>query len=176
MVFDSGYSELPRNITPKVNLPNIPDPSAIIDLSSASDVITRHPLCDENLLKDIDGLASIASMPSTPQLDQILSASGLSDISKKLDPKAMFSGVPEFTGLISMPGIPDKIDFKKEAKALASDVLKKLDIDNPLSELCGQIQGFGGDAQDELGKINIIPDINSNMPNIDTPNIIDELF
>jgi hypothetical protein len=176
-LFDSGYSELPRSITPKFDhlAPKIPELTSNISASGVSNLITRHPLCDENLLKDIDGLASMSSLPSIPNLEDVLSASGLSGIPKKLDPKAMFNGVPEFTGLQDILGIPDldDIDYEKEAKALADDVLSQLNITNPLADLCGQVQGAGADLQDQLSQTEINKGVNNLMPNIDVPKFTD---
>ncbi len=181
MVFDSGYSDLPRNLTPKFDVPDIPTADSIINLGNAAGVVTSHPLCDKNLLKDIDGVASLASLPSVPNLEDVLNASGIPQIPDKLDPKAMFTGVPEFTGLQDIPGIPDSfadkltnIDFKNEAKALADDVLNQLNISNPLDDLCSQVQGAGADLQDQLGTLpDLSPNINNQMPNIDIPKFTD---
>ena len=111
MVFDSGYSDLPRNITPKFDVPDIPSADSLIDIGAGANLLTGsfgggHPLCDKNLLKDVDGVMSLASLPSLPNLEQVLSATGIPDIPEKLDPKAMFTGVPEFTGLQDLPGLP----------------------------------------------------------------------
>jgi len=181
MVFDSGYSDLPRNITPKFDVPDIPTADSIINLGNAAGVVTSPPLCDKNLLKDIDGVASLASLPSVPNLEDVLNASGIPQIPEKLDPKSMFTGVPEFTGLQDIPGIPDSvadkltnIDFKNEAKALADDVLNQLNISNPLDDLCSQVQGGGADLQDQLGTLpDLSPNINNQMPNIDIPKFTD---
>ena len=177
----SGYSDIPGSFTPKFDVPDIPSAASVVNATNAAQVITKHPLCDKNLLKDIDGLASLASLPSLPNIEDVLSASGIPDIPEKLDPKAMFTGVPEFTGLQSMPGIPDSImdkitslDFKKEAMGLADDVLNQLNISNPLDDLCSQVQGAGADAQDLLKQIpDPSPNINAQMPNIDIPKFTD---
>ena len=176
MVFDSGYSDLPRNITPKFDLPDIPSADSIINASRAADVITGNPLCDKNLLKDIDGIMSLSTMPSLPNVEDILSASGLNNIGESLDPEAMFSGIPTLSELPEMLGIPniDEIDWEKEAMALADDALAALNIENPLADLCAQVQGAGADAQDLLGQIpDPSPNINAQMPNIDVPKFTD---
>jgi len=174
MVFESGYSDLPRNITPKFPSPDIPHPDSVIRATNAADLITEHPLCNENLLKDIDGVMSLSSMPSLPNLESLLSASGLSSLPGKLDPESMFSGIPTFTGLMEMAGIPniDDIDWKKEAMAAADDILHQLNIPNPLADLCAKVQGMGADAQDLLKQI---PDPSPDLvgPNIDVPKFTD---
>tara|TARA_Y100000593_G_C4291970_1_gene328707 strand:- start:1335 stop:1898 length:564 start_codon:yes stop_codon:yes gene_type:complete len=176
MVFDSGYSELPRSITPKFDIPDIPTADSILNASNVAQQFTKHPLCDKNLLKDIDGVMSMSTMPSLPNVEDILSASGLASIPEKLDPEAMFSGIPTLTKLPEMLGIPniDEIDWEKEAMAAADDVLNQLNISNPLDDLCAQIQGAGADAQDLLGKVpDLSPNINAQMPNIDVPKFTD---
>tara|TARA_Y100001963_G_scaffold37117_2_gene51921 strand:+ start:7922 stop:8473 length:552 start_codon:yes stop_codon:yes gene_type:complete len=167
-----------ESFTPKFKTPKVPDPAGLVNLPSAGSLITSHPLCDKNLLKDVDGIASIASLPSLPNLEEVLSASGIPEIPEKLDPKAMFNGVPEFTGLQDMAGIPDQImdkvnnlDFKEEAKALANDVLSKLNISNPLDDLCGQVTEVAQDAQDQISLIDF-PDIN-NRPPVSIPKFTD---
>ena len=176
MVFDSGYSDLPRNITPKFNIPDIPSPGSLIDAGNAADLITGHPLCNKNLLKDIDGIMSLSTMPSLPNVEDFLSASGISSIPEKLDPEAMFSGIPTLSELPEMLGIPniDEIDWEKEAMAAADDILHALNIPNPLDDLCAKVQGLGADAQDLLGQIpDLSPNINAQMPNIDVPKFTD---
>ena len=189
MVFDSGYSDLPRNITPKFDVPDIPSADSLIDIGAGANLLTGaqgggHPLCDKNLLKDVDGVMSLASLPSLPNLEQVLSATGIPDIPEKLDPKAMFTGVPEFTGLQDLPGIPDQvadkisnIDFKKEAKALADDVLNQLNISNPLDDLCAKVTDAAANADSLINQIpDPSPNINAQMPNIDIPkftNVVD---
>jgi hypothetical protein len=167
-----------ESFTPKFKVPKIPDPVGLINVPSAGSLITKHPLCDQNLLKDVDGIASLASLPSVPNLEEILSASGIPEIPEKLDPKAMFNGVPEFTGLQQMTGIPDRImdkinniDFKEEAKAMANDVLDKLNITNPFDDLCGQVTELAADTQGQISKIDF-PDIN-NVPPVSIPKFSD---
>ena len=165
------------NITPRFPVADIPHPSSIISAQAASNLIIGHPLCDKNLLKDTDGIASLSTMPSLPNLEDFLGASGLSSVPEKLDPEAMFSGIPTFSGLPEMFGIPDinDIDWEKEAKAAADDVLNKLNISNPLDDLCAQVQGAGADLDEQLGKIPDISgrDINEQIPNIDIPKFTD---
>ena len=186
MVFESGYSDLPRNITPKFDVPDIPSADSLIDIGAGANLLTGaqgggHPLCDKNLLKDVDGVASLASLPSLPNLEDVLNATGIPQIPEKLDPKAMFTGVPEFTGLQDLPGIPDQvadkisnIDFKKEAKALADDVLNKLNISNPLDDLCAKVTDAAAGADSLINQIpDPSPNINNQMPNIDIPKFTD---
>ena len=182
MVFDSGYSNLPRNITPKFNVPDIPAPDAIVNLSGATDLITQNPLCDKNLLKGVDGLAALSTAPSLPNVEDILGASGLNNIGELLDPEAMFSGIPTLTELPQMLGLPniEEIDWAAEAKAPADDTLKALNIENPLADICNQISGAGADADDLLSSAvdagldtNPLRDINRQMPNIDVPKYTD---
>ena len=176
MVFDSGYSDLPRNITPKFPIPDIPSADSIINAGNAADLITGHPLCNKNLLKDIDGVMSLSTMPSLPNLEDFLGASGLSSVPEKLDPAGMFNGIPTFSGLPEMLGIPDidEIDWEKEAMAAADDVLNALNIPNPLDDLCAQVQGAGADIQEQLRKLpDLSPNINAQMPNIDVPKFTD---
>ena len=182
MVFDAGYSNLQRNITPKFNVPDIPAPDAIVNLSGATDLITQNPLCDKNLLKGVDGLAALSTAPSLPNVEDILGASGLNNIGELLDPEAMFSGIPTLTELPQMLGLPniEEIDWAAEAKALADDTLKALNIENPLADICNQISGAGADADDLLSSAvdagldtNPLRDINRQMPNIDVPKYTD---
>ena len=179
--FDSGYSKIPGNITPKFPIPDTPTVGSLVDIGAGANLITGsfgggHPLCDKNLLKDIDGVMSMSTMPSLPDLDAVLSATGLNNIAEKLDPDAMFSGIPTLTELPAMFGIPniDEIDWENEAKAAADDVLSQLNISNPLDDLCAQLQEGARSAD---GLINQIPDpspnINNMMPNIDLPKFND---
>ena len=174
-----------ESFTPKFDVPDVPTLGSITDISAGANLITGdygpgHPLCDKNLLKDVDGIASLASLPSLPNLEDVLNATGIPEIPEKLDPKSMFTGVPEFTGLQDLPGIPDRIadkisniDIKKEAKALANDVLNKLNISNPLDDLCAKVSDAADSADSLIGQIPEGPRINNQMPNISIPKFTD---
>jgi len=157
-----GDFELPsaNNLIPDLGLP-----SGLGDFGS----LPSNPLCDENLFKDIDGFPSLGSLPSIPNLESILS-NPISDIPIP-NPDVMFSGIPEFTGLVDLPGLPEvDLDcvegmFRDAANALLSE----LNIPNPLSDLCGQLGEGLGDVTEGLGGIvgDVIPDIPSiNIPDI----------
>jgi hypothetical protein len=161
----------------------------IPDLGGIGGLLSGNPLCDENLFKDIDGLASLGSLPSVPDIDSIIAASGIPDLAKKLDPEVMFSGIPEFSGLIKMPKIPEVslAEVEAAAKNFANDVLGSLNIDNPLADLCqfklpaiptipdvgGMIDGMVGDLMNvSLGDIGgelggMIPDVGGMLPDVD---------
>jgi len=184
-----GDFELPSSGS---SLPDLSLPGGVGDFAQN---LPSNPLCDENLFKDIDGIASLGSLPSIPNLESVLS-NPISDIPVP-NPDVMFSGVPEFTGLVDLPGLPEvDLDcvegiFKEAANAL----LRELGIENPLSDLCGQLGGGLDDLGDALGGIKDsvpkvpsinIPDVpcvdggdiglpNINSSSIDIPNISDLL-
>ncbi len=181
MVFDSGYSDLPRSITPKFDIPDTPALGSLVDLGAGANLITGsfgggNPLCDKNLLKDIDGVMSLSTMPSLPNVEDILSATGISSIPEKLDPEAMFSGIPTLTKLPEMLGLPniDEIDWEKEAMAAADDVLNQLNIGNPLDDLCASIDEVAAGGDSLINQIpDLSPNINNQMPNIEIPKFTD---
>jgi hypothetical protein len=147
------------------SLPDLSLPSGIGDFAQN---LPSNPLCDENLFKDIDGILSLGSLPSIPNLESVLS-NQISDVPVP-NPDVMFSGVPEFTGLVDLPGLPEvDLDcveglFKDAANAL----LREIGIENPLSDLCGQLGGGLGDLGDAVQGIkNAVPEI----PGINIPDV-----
>ena len=176
MVFESGYSDLPDSITPKFDLPDTPSLDSLVDLGAGASVITGslgggNPLCDKNLLKDIDGVMSLSTMPSVPNIEDILSASGLSSIPEKLDPEAMFAGIPTLTKLPQILGLPN---WEKEAMAAADDVLNKLNIANPLDDLCAKIDEFAAEGDSLINQLpDPSPNINKDMPTFEIPKFTD---
>jgi hypothetical protein len=164
-------------------------PGGIGGIGDFAQNLPRNPLCDENLFKDIDGIASLGSLPSIPNLESILS-NPISDVPIP-NPDVMFSGIPEFTGLVDLPGLPEvDLDCVEGLfRDAANKLLRALDIENPLSKLCGQLgeglEGFksGVPKLPEIPSINI-PDIpcvsgldfglpNVNPTSIDIPDISD---
>jgi len=162
----------------------------IPDIGEISGLLSSNPLCNENLFKDIDGLASLGSLPSIPNMEQVISSLGVPpDIGKLLDPEVMFSGIPEFSGLIKLPSIPEPPSLEEVeamAKSFADSVLSAVDIGNPLADLCNfkiptipEVPDFQGIAEGMFGNIGDfglgdvpgalgvdIPDVGGLMPDI----------
>jgi|TARA_Y100000310_G_scaffold328709_1_gene397277 hypothetical protein len=152
----------------------------IPDVGGIGNLLSSNPLCNQNLFKDIDGIAALGSLPSLPNIESVISASGALDIAKKLDPKVMFSGIPEFSGLISLPKIPEPSleEVEKAAKKHANEILGSFNVDNPLATLCGfnipappDLQSLTdgidiglGDIADQIGVD--LPDLGGLMPKI----------
>ena len=177
MVFRSGYNPLPSGITPKFpDLIKIDHPSAVVQAAGAGRLLQRNPLCDKNLLKGIDGVASIPGAVSDfPGIKDVIAGTGVFNLFPE-DPIAQFTGIPEFTALASPEGIlralglPTEIDPEQIIKAAVDDILNALDIENPLAELCEEITEFGeGIDQSISTEIPTLPNINSLVPDVDFP-------
>jgi hypothetical protein len=88
----------------------------------------------------------------------------------------MFNGLPEITSLadpefiLQSLGLPTEIDPMQIATAAADDVLRQLNIENPLAELCKQADSLAQDAQQSLLKNTpTLPNINSLIPPAELP-------
>ena len=185
MVFKSGYDPFPDRIQPQLPEFKIKNITGSVSVPSAVSSVTRNPLCDKNILKGIDGIASL------PDAAEALGSSlkGLaSGGAFEISPPSfedMFNGLPEITSLadpefiLQSLGLPTEIDPEQLAKAAVDDVLKQLNIENPLAELCKKADSLAQDAQQSLLKNTpTLPNINSLVPPVELPkfsNVTDKI-
>ena len=183
MVFKSGYDPFPDKLRPQFPDFKIKNITGAISLPSAASKITRNPLCNKNILKGVDGIASLPDAAESlgKSLGQVASDLPLfdEDGNFKISPPSfedMFSGLPEITELASPEfileslGLPTEIDPEQVVTAAADDVLRQLDIDNPLAELCKEVDQAAQDAQQTLlTQTPTLPNINSVIPTAELP-------
>ena len=192
MVFKSGYDPFPDRIRPQFPDFKIKNVTGIVSVPGAASSVTRNPLCNKNILKGVDGIASHpdAAEALGGSLTGIVSDNPLvdEDGNFKIAPPSfddMFSGLPEITELASPEfileslGLPTEIDPEQVVTAAADDVLRQLDIDNPLAELCKEVDQAAQDAQQTLlTQTPTLPNINSVIPTAELPsfgNVTDKI-
>ena len=183
MVFKSGYDPFPDKLRPQFPDFKIKNITGAISLPSAASKITRNPLCNKNILKGVDGIASLPDAAESlgKSLGEVASDLSLfdEDGNKKIPAPSfedMFSGLPEITELanpefiLESLGLPTEIDPEQVVTAAADDVLRQLDIDNSLAELCKEVDQAAQDAQQTLlTQTPTLPNINSLIPTTELP-------
>lgn len=183
MVFKSGYDPFPDRIQPQLPDFRIKNPTGDISIPSAVSSVTRNPLCDKNILKGIDGVASLPESAEAlgSSLTGIVEDNPLVDEDGKfkIAPPSfedMFTGLPDITSLsdpefiLQSLGLPTEIDPEQVAKAAVDDVLRQLNIENPLAELCKQADALAQEAQQGiLENTPTLPNINSLIPPVELP-------
>ena len=183
MVFKSGYDPFPDRIQPQLPDFKIKNITGAVSVPSAVSSVTRNPLCDKNILKGVDGIASLpdAAEALGASLTGIVSDNPLvdEDGNFKIAPPSfedMFNGLPDITSLadpefiLQSLGLPTEIDPEQLVTAAVDDVLKQLNIENPLAELCKKADALAQDAQQGLlENTPTLPNINSLIPNAELP-------
>ena len=185
MVFKSGYDPFPDRIQPQLPDFKIKNITGAVSVPSAVSSVTRNPLCDKNILKGVDGIASLPDSAEAlgSSLKGLASGGGF-DISPPSF-EDMFTGLPDITSLadpefiLQSLGLPTEIDPEQLITAAADDVLKQLNIENPLAELCKQADSLAQDAQQSLlNNTPTLPNINSLIPPAELPkfsNVTDKI-
>jgi len=176
MVFKSGYDPFPDQIRPQFPDFKIKNVTGAVSLPGAASTVTRNPLCDKNILKGVDGIASLPDAAEALGSSLKDLATGSIDSVQPPSFEDMFTGLPEITSLadpefiLQSLGLPTEIDPEQLAKAAVDDVLKQLDIENPLAELCKKVDSLAQDAQQSLlENTPTLPNINSVIPTTELP-------
>jgi hypothetical protein len=154
--------------------------------------ISDNPLCNQMLFRDLNGDIVQSWLPNLKNANlgqfgfpvflkevSILDADG--EVShERITAKGQslrdrFTGVAISTTLVDIAGIPSKSDLEYAIQGRIEQKIREClsTIDNPLSEICGEIEDYESDFQEQIQNIQDTTNINQHIQDMNIEQIDD---
>ena len=136
--------------------------------------ISDNPLCNQMLFRDLNGDIVQSWLPNLKNAN--LTSYGFPDIkSQGQGLRDRFTGVAISTTLVDIAGIPSKSDLEYAIEGRIQQKIREClsTIDNPLSEICGEIEDYESDFQEQIQNIQDTTNINQHIQDMNIEQIDD---
>tara|TARA_Y100000310_G_scaffold262027_1_gene271608 strand:+ start:1869 stop:2357 length:489 start_codon:yes stop_codon:yes gene_type:complete len=136
--------------------------------------ISDNPLCNQMLFRDLNGDIVQSWLPNLKNAD--LTSYGFPDVKGQGQAlRDRFTGVAISTTLMDIAGIPSKSDLEYAIQGRIEQKRREClsAIDNPLSEICGEIEDYESDFQEQIQNIKDTTNINQHIQDMNIEQIDD---